>query len=219
MNWRKAFILVEGQTEERFVKTVLLPEMPEGLYLQPVIVATKRVNSGGKFKGGVPTYDKVRGEVVRLLNDSSAMMVTTMLDYYGLPSTFPGKANPQGSNAREKVRFIEQSWDSDISSNRFKAYLSLHEFEALLFSQPEKIAQGFAKPMLVTDLNSIRNSFATPEEINDNPATAPSARLASLYARYSKPFFGALIASRIGLPAMLQSCQHFAAWVSFLRSL
>jgi hypothetical protein len=90
LNWRKAFILVEGQTEERFVNTVLLLEMPEGLYLQPVIVATKRVNSGGKFKGGVPTYDKVRGEVVRLLTDSSAMMVTTMLDYYGLPSTFPG---------------------------------------------------------------------------------------------------------------------------------
>ena len=81
MNVRKAFVLAEGQTEEGFVKKVLQPAMPIGLYLVPVIIATKRVNSGGKFKGGVPTYPKVRAEVLRLLNDSSAVTVTTMLDY------------------------------------------------------------------------------------------------------------------------------------------
>ena len=42
MNWRKVYVLVEGQTEEGFVKNILRQEMPEGLYLQPVIVATKR---------------------------------------------------------------------------------------------------------------------------------------------------------------------------------
>lgn len=219
MNWRKVFILVEGQTEEGFVKNILLPEMPEGLYLQPVIAATKRVNSGGKFKGGVPSYPKVREEVMRLLNDSSAKMVTTMLDFYGLPTTFPGRSNPQGSNAYDRVQFVERSWNADISSQRFKAYFSLHEFEALLFSQPEKIAESFAKPNLLPALQNIRNNFATPEEINDNPATAPSARLENLYLRYSKPFFGSLIASRIGLTEMLVNCGHFADWVTFLRSL
>jgi len=119
--------------------------MPEGLYLQPVIVATKRVNTGGKFKGGVPSYSKVRDEVMRLLHDSSATSLSA--------------------------------------------------------------------------LRQIRNNFPTPEEINDDPATAPSARLQNLYPRYSKPFFGSLIASRIGVDPMLLNCKHFAAWVSFLRSL
>lgn len=219
MNWRKVYVLVEGQTEEGFVKNILRQEMPEGLYLEPVIVATKRVNTGGKFKGGVPSYPKVREEVMRLLRDSGAKMVTTMLDFYGLPTTFPGRANPQGSNAQARVRFVEESWDSDISNMRFKAYLSLHEFEALLFCRPEEIADTFTKPTLLSALRQIRNNFPTPEEINDDPATAPSARLQNLYPRYSKPFFGSLIASRIGVNLMLQNCKHFATWVSFLRSL
>lgn len=159
MNWRKVYVLVEGQTEEGFVKNILRQEMPEGLYLEPVIVATKRVNTGGKFKGGVPSYPKVREEVMRLLRDSGAKMVTTMLDFYGLPTTFPGRANPQGSNAQARVRFVEESWDSDISNMRFKAYLSLHEFEALLFCRPEEIADTFTKPTLLSALRQIRNNF------------------------------------------------------------
>jgi hypothetical protein len=216
---RKAYILVEGQTEETFTKEVLSSSMPPGLYLQPVVIATKRVNSGGKFKGGVPSYPKVRGEVLRLLADKSAVCVTTMLDYYALPVSFPARSEPQGLTSTEKVRCVETAWETDINNRRFRAYLSLHEFEALLFSEPTAIASGFAKPELGKTLTSIRSSFTTPEDINDNPTTAPSARLEALFPRYSKPFFGTLIASRIGLDRMTAECPHFATWVKFLKSL
>jgi len=43
---KKVFVLVEGQTEELFVNEVLQPAL-SGLMLIPVIVATKRVASGG----------------------------------------------------------------------------------------------------------------------------------------------------------------------------
>lgn len=218
MSWRKAFVLVEGQTEERFVKDVLQPEMPVGLFLQPVIIATKRVFSGGKFKGGVPGYPKVRTEVMRLLHDSSAIGVTTMLDYYALPSSFPGRSNPVGVTPAAKVRNVEAVWDADINDKRFSCYLSLHEFEALLFCDPDEIAGGFARPELASQLHTIRGSFASPEDINDDPATAPSARLEKLYPRYSKPFFGSLIAGRIGIGRMCAECAHFAEWVDRLKS-
>jgi hypothetical protein len=215
MNCRKAFVLAEGQTEEGFVKKVLQPAMPAGLNLQPVIIATKRVNSGGKFKGGVPSYAKVRAEVLRLLNDSSAVMVTTMLDYYALPESFPGRAAPTGATAHEKVLSVEAAWNADINQRRFAAYLSLHEFEALLFCAPQEIADGFARPELAPQLQSIRSGFRSPEEINDHPDTAPSARLETLYPRYSKPFFGSLI----GIERICAECAHFAEWVEFLKSL
>ena len=54
MSFRKVFILVEGQTEESFIKNVLSEFMPTGLFLQPVVVATKRVNSGASSKGACP---------------------------------------------------------------------------------------------------------------------------------------------------------------------
>jgi hypothetical protein len=219
MNWRKVFVLVEGQTEEGFVKKVLQPAMPEGLELKPVIIATKRVNSGGKFKGGMPGYPKVRGEVIRLLRDSSAIMVTTMVDYYALPASFPGRRAPAGGTAEERVQYVQDQWNADIGSRRFSAYLSLHEFEALLFSAPDVIADTFAIPGLGNQLRRIRESFASPEEINDHPETAPSARLVDLYPRYSKPFFGSVIAGRIGIERMCSECSHFAEWVQWLNSL
>jgi len=219
VSFRKILILVEGQTEESFVKSVLAASMPEGLYLQPVIVATKRVNSGGKFKGGVPGYPKVRGEVMRLLADSSAVAVTTMLDYYALPDSFPGRSQPLGITACAKVSHVEAAWFADIGDERFRAYLSLHEFEALLFSETATIADAFAKPELALGLANIRSSFPTPEEINDGPETAPSARLETLYPRYNKPLFGTLVAQRIGIEKMVKECPHFAGWVGFLKSL
>lgn len=219
MSFRKAFVLVEGQTEESFIKNILANEMPNGLFLQPVIVATKRVNSGGNFKGGVPSYTKVRGEVTRLLKDTSATLVTTMLDYYGLPKSFPGRTSSSGLEGEKKAQCVEKAWNEDIGDPRFRAYLSLHEFEALLFAEPETISNGFAEPNLNNKLTKIRSSFETPEQINDNPNTAPSARLKQLYSRYNKPYWGTLIAQRIGVDTMIAECPHFAGWVSFLRSL
>src|SRR5262245_7343839 len=94
-------ILVEGQTEETFVRDVLGPALWErGVSLRETVVATKRVKAGGKFKGGVTSYRQVATEVRLLLGDSSAHLVTTMLDFYRLPRDFPGwKTCPAGSGA------------------------------------------------------------------------------------------------------------------------
>lgn len=218
MSSRRVFILVEGQTELRFVKDVLQGSMPAELYLYPVIIETKRVNTGGKFKGGVTSYSKARSEVIKLLGASDAILVTTMLDYYGLPPTFPGRESPQGRTAQDRVRFVEEAWAKDISNRRFHPYLSLHEFEALLFSDPIAIADGFSKPELSTQLSSIRASYPTPEEINDHPTTAPSARLKEIFGSYSKPLKGTTIAQKIGVQTMTAHCPHFANWVGLLRS-
>ena len=83
---KKVHVLVEGQTEEKFVNTVLADYLCKlKIYLIPIIVATKRVKSGGKFRGGVTSYKKVKDEILRLLQDSSSVAVTTMIDFYALP--------------------------------------------------------------------------------------------------------------------------------------
>ena len=93
----------------------------------------------------------------------------------------------------------------------------VHEFEALLFSKPDKLscalhqsAVGFAK---------IRASFPTPEEINDNPETAPSKRIIKFYPAYQKAVHGPMVAKRIGLDVIRQQCVHFNAWLGWLESL
>jgi hypothetical protein len=210
----KVLVLAEGQTEETFVKRLLAPQLePMGVHIIPTIIATKRVKGGGHFKGGIPSYSIVKKEIQRLLSDSSAAMVTTMIDYYGLPSGFPGRANVRGGTPLERVRYVETALSDDINNSRFRAYYSLHEFEALLFASPATIAQAFAAPKLEQKLLAIRAAFNTPEDIDDDPATAPSVRLQSLYPRYGKPFFGTLIASRIGLETIRNECSHFRDWL------
>lgn len=217
---KKILILAEGQSEETFVKRVLYPHLLNvSIHVVPTIITTKRVKSGPSFKGGMPSYGKVRKEILRLLGDSSAALVTTMVDFYGLPSSFPGRANAEGNTPRERVVFVENAIEQDINDARFQAYYSLHEFEALLFSSPATIAAAFAMPNVEQKLLSIRAQFTSPEEIDDSPSTSPSSRLQSLYPQYSKPFYGTLIAGRIGLDEMRSACAHFNDWLVRLEAL
>lgn len=216
----KVLILVEGQTEEAFVKNLL------GVYLRrhgvavvPVIVATKRLLTGDKKRGGYVPYARLRAEILRLLNDSSAACVTSMLDYYGLAPEFPGRTSAVGGTALEKVASVEQACAMDIGNQRFVPYLAMHEFEAMLFTVPTEIANSFGQPSLQTYLQAIRAAFKTPEDINDHEETAPSKRLGKLFPGYNKPFYGELIAERIGIEKIREECAHFAAWLAKLESL
>ncbi len=51
---KRALILVEGQTEERFVKQVLRDHLLSlNLSITPTLLTTKVVKNGPNFKGGV----------------------------------------------------------------------------------------------------------------------------------------------------------------------
>jgi len=214
---KKVLILAEGPTEEAFVKHILGPHfLSYDVILIPKIVTSKRVKNGPDFKGGIVSYPKVRREVIRLLGDTSASRVTSIFDFYGLPNDFPGRCIARG-NALQKVRFVESAFEKDINDRRFSAYLSLHEFESLLFSSPSEIAKTLNASEKEPELRAVRNAFASPEEINDNPKTAPSKKLRDHFPQYNKVFFGRLIAGNIGLQTIRSECPHFNEWIASLE--
>lgn len=216
---QKVLVLVEGQSEEKFVKEVLNPHFNNlGKYLIPTIINTRIVKSGPNFKGGILSYGQVKRDLVRLLRDTSACCVTTMFDLYGLPSEFPGRDDAP-LKPYDKVTHIEAAFAQDIDHQSFLSNLILHEFEGLLFTTPAEIARALNEPDREPELTKIRTSFQTPEEINDNPKTAPSKRLKSLFPFYNKPFYGMVISKRIGLNAIRTECPHFNQWVSRLENL
>jgi len=60
----RAYVLVEGQTEETFIKRILGPHLAAAdVFLTPILAATKRVKEGRKFKGGVTRYEPVRRDL------------------------------------------------------------------------------------------------------------------------------------------------------------
>ena len=100
---------------------------------------------------------------------------------------------------------------------RFVPYVVMHEFEGLLFSDPDRFAQSLGKPDLTSGFQAIRAEFQTPEDINDSPDTAPSKRVLNLYQGYQKPLMGTLAMEEIGLDTVRGACPLFDAWIAVLE--
>lgn len=218
MKW--ALALVEGQTEERFVKAVMNPALePNGLFITPTILVTKVVKTGPNFKGGVSNYAKFRSDILRLLHGAGDRLVTTLLDYYALPNDFPGMSTRHALHTPlERVQHVEGAVAADLGNPpQFLPFLALHEFEAWLFSSVEHFARALTRPDLMPQLAHVLNECGAPEMINERPTHAPSKRILELYPAYQKTLHGPAAAQRIGLEAISNSCPHFREWIQRLK--
>lgn len=216
---KRVLVLVEGQTEERFVKDVLGPFFEaRQLFFQPTLLVTKRVKDGASFKGGVTSFAKFQNDARRLLQGSGGALVTTIIDYYGLPADFPGMDDrPAKAAPAERAAHVEAAINKKLGApGNFLPFLALHEFEAWLFSAPDALSRAMAQPGLEPSLAAIRSKHA-PEEINETPERAPSRRLLDLYPGYRKTLHGPAAAKRIGIERIRNECPHFNAWISALE--
>ena len=209
-------VVVEGETEASFVQNVLAEALwPRQVYLTPIIL------------GGRTNYARVRKDVLAQLKQDQAAYCSTMLDFYGLGRGFPGMPLSPNLSSLDKVIRIEQAVQADIVAQaphlrpdvRFLPYLQLHEYEGLLFSDPKAFASGIGQPHLAPQFERIRSGFATPEDINDDPHTAPSKRVLGAYPPYRKVVDGTLAAQTVSIDRMRQECPHFREWVERLEAL
>lgn len=217
---KRVFVSVEGQTEETFVRDFLAPHLSTSdIFLQPVVLSTKRPAAGEKFKGGATGWSQIEREIRLLLRDSSVAAVTTMFDLYGLPADVPGLVASSGLSPYQRVNVVESSIDSALNETRFRPYLQLHEFEALVFVAPEIAARRSGSPHVLEAMNLAIGVAGSPELVNESPLTAPSKRLRSMWPGYVKTLDGPAVAAEAGLPALPASCPHFGEWVTWLLSL
>lgn len=75
------------------------------------------------------------------------------------------------------------------------------------------------RKILQDSSSKIRSEFSTPEDINDNPNTAPSKRIGKLIPGYHKITGASVVAKEIGLATIRTECPRFGAWVNRLESL
>jgi len=216
---KRILLLVEGQTEERFVKTLLAPHFQErNAAVVPTILVTKFVKDGPNFKGGVSSYSRFRTDLRRLLHDSGAL-VSTILDYYGLPADFPGMTTRPNAAPRARVDHVERRIHEELGSpTNFVPFLALHEFEAWLFASPDELPRTMIQPDRRDAFAAIRGSVDTPENINEGVWSAPSKRIHTIFPSYRKLLHGPPTAERIGLASIRAQCPHFDAWLQRLEA-
>jgi hypothetical protein len=219
------FIYVEGQEEEMFVNRVLRAHLSLfGVVVQkPVLAATRfRIGDDDSAEvtvgGGVTNYRAIRDDVLdqfATADIAAADALTTLIDLYALPATFPGseEATAQGLTGDKKALHIEQAWKADIGRANFFPYIQVHEFEALILTRPSALMEYY--PEHASGIERLRREcapFPTPEDINEIKATSPSHRILARVPTYQK-IDGFRHLQDIGLPELKAHCPRFKEWI------
>lgn len=216
-------ITAEGQTEEKFVKTCLSNYLGNYNISTDVRSVITNKDKFKQYRGGLINYQKAKRDIQTWLKHDNANNVffTTMFDYYALPNDFPFFSESiKIQDSYERIAFLEKKFEEDINDNRFIAYIQLHEFEALLFSNPKVLNEYyFEYEKEIESLVNITKECSNPELINDKPATAPSKRIIKIIPPFDKVNIGALAACSIGVENLKQTCKHFNDWILKLESL
>jgi hypothetical protein len=219
----RVLALVEGPTERNFGQKLLAAHLADhGIEFRP------RVIGKPGHKGGAGPWDRAKRELLALMRQEPKSVCTTMFDLYALPTSWPGReeAAKRGLKNLDAVTFVEREIARAMSAEfqggeqvaRFIPYLSLHEYEALLFSNPTALASVTQGPDHATRFQEIVVQCGECEKINDSPSTSPSNRILRIARGYVKTVDGINAAERIGISSMRTQCPHFGSWLTQLES-
>jgi Domain of unknown function (DUF4276) len=223
----RLYLFAEGETERTFADAILKPHLADlGVFLlRPPLIRHAR-RRGRAHRGGGRNYESMHSDILSFLAQEKAgdVFFTTMIDLYALPKRFPRRDESEGlrNNPLQRVEFLERAFDDDIGDRRFIPYMQLHEYEAILFSNPAWFGYFYVgHDAQIAALQAIADQWPTLEYIDDGPTSAPSKRIIAHFPDYgaAKTDAGPQVAELIGLKSIRAKCPHFHAWLSRLEAL
>ena len=218
---KEVFLVVEGLTEQLFCDNVLAPYLAQrGIYLH-----TSQIKKKGA-KGGDVRYVRAKTSITAYLKQRPDTIVGTFFDYYGLkewPELDAARANTNLRPAEIEERLVSAAKADLISSlpeidvaSRFRPFIAIHEFEALLYSDPGKLSDALCINRSLID--AALTECGSPESVNTSPQTAPSKRILAWTAnRYGKASQGPNIAAQIGIDTIRAACPIFDGWLASIE--
>ena len=212
-------VVVEGQTEQKFISEILAPYLAhKGIFMTPII-ASKKGQKGGDIK-----FQRVKKDIGNFLAQRNVDVVSTFVDYYGIKE-WPGKDSILPHSEPEQIAAtmntaakteICHEYDRLNPTQRFIPFVAIHEFETLLFSDTEVLAEGLGIERETIDATV--NEFPSLEHINNSRETAPSKRLEKWHPQYGKTTTGIAIAKKIQIDTMRAKCPLFNQWLSAIEA-
>ncbi len=219
-NYAEIVALVEGETEKIFIEELLAPHLVQkNIYLKPILI------SKPGQKGGDVKFARVKNDMELHLKQRHDTYLTLFVDYYGIKKDWPGlnEAKKQSTPDR-KAEVINNATKGEVKAlfgaqnaqQRFIPYVSMHEFEALLFSLPRILALHLQVEQ--SKIDEILFTCRSPEQIDDSSQTAPSKQLEKLSPKFKKTTTGITVAKATGLLEIRQCCPIFNSWVTKMES-
>lgn len=215
MGAKRLVILVEGDSELMFIKqqfiTALYARSKSTWSIETCkIITNRKLNK----KGGNVNYEYLCNDVARF-SAQNCTVITTFLDFFRLPVTFPGYTTDG-----KLIHQIEIAMEADMRKRiptlrLFVPYIQKHEFEALLFSSMEGFNYLLDEDSQLERIKEIMKEFPCPEDINGGATTAPSKRLMAIF-NYDKTADSSDILEMTGFDTIYSKCPRFASWFDSL---
>ncbi len=208
-------VIVEGKTEEIFIKKILVPYLAQkNIFMTPIIISKPGQN------GGDVSFKRAIKDIKLHMKQRRDTYVSLFVDYYGIKSDWPGLGSAKSKTKPVEIAKVindatQKAIDSQLGDHdfprRFVPNITVHEFESLLFSDAKELATRLGVDK--KDVDTILEKCGEPEKINNSSLTAPSKRLDKLYDRYKKTSTGIKIAEAIGIVKMREKCPVFDNWL------
>lgn len=222
---KRLFIIVEGETEERFLRKVLYNDfIQKGIHIEAQQWLTNRKLGIG---GGGSNFDLIENHLRRLMSryqHNKDVFISVMIDLYAFPkggNTIYDEEVSRQQNGRSKALLLQDKMNNRMQYQNFIPYVQLHEYEALLLSKPDALLSFYTDKVQEVEKLKAEISGKQPEEINETPEGAPSKRIIKYLPRYEKQktTAGVTTAEKIGLPFLRDNCPHFNDWVTKLENI
>ncbi len=225
---KNIYIVVEGQSEESFVKNILTPYFaPQNIFLTAEVVITGKNSKGKLCKGGGDSYTLYKNHILKLakqFSNAENYYFSTMIDLYALSNDFP-KFNEIGrfDDKYKLVRHLEYGLREDINIDNFIPYIQLHEFESLLLHDIQKIADEFFD--VSVDVRKFEKEIARYDNfelVNSSKEMAPSKRINKYTnGQYCgrKVSASKNILDSVDVNLLRSKFRHFNEWLVSLESL
>jgi hypothetical protein len=118
---KRLIIIVEGQTEEEFVKEILVPYFATyQIYaVTPIKIATSNIS-----KGGFVNYAHLKNDAGKYLRENDTI-VTMFVDFFRIPSSLPNYNYCLATNNSIDIKIdcLEKSIATDINHPNFIPYI------------------------------------------------------------------------------------------------
>jgi hypothetical protein len=221
-------LVVEGSTEEAFVNEVLAP------YFSPKLIITcRKIQTGWDpiqnkpAKGGLLKFGKFQRDVARWIEadrDKPECWYSSFIDLYAFPVDSESPFTKEIKDIQDldlKINKLEERIAQKINHPRFIPYVQLHEFEAFVFIELERLNEAFPGSDSAIGKLEKEAKGKRPEEINESEHTAPSKRIIKAIPAYSglKATVGPMIAHDLGMQKLRDNCPHFNSWITKLEAL
>jgi hypothetical protein len=227
--WREAmkrvFIVVEGETEERFLRRVLYNDFViQGIHIEAQQWITNRKLGIG---GGGNNFDLIENHLRRLMSrygHHNDVFMSVMIDLYAFPkqgNTVYDADVKRLQKGKEKALLLQKKMEERLGFSNFIPYVQLHEYEALLLSRPDALGYFYTNKTEEIEALKVEINGMNPEEINETQQGAPSKRIIKYIPKYEKQktSAGIITAEAIGLQHLRATCPHFNDWVTKLESI